>query len=55
MGGGHGGGPLVPDVEGDREDEAVGVVEVILHGSLVPNLVCGLVVDLAEVSEQCWN
>ena len=48
--GGDGGGPLVPDVEGDGEHEAVGVVEVVLHRALVPHLVSGLVVDLAEVS-----
>ena len=50
MCGGDGGGSLVPDVKGDGEDEAVGVIEVILHGALVPNLVSRFVVHLAEVS-----
>ena len=53
---------LVPDVEGHGEDEAGWVVGVVLHGALVPHLVGGLVIHLAEVtvkytmcaSERVW-
>ena len=54
VGGGHGGRSLVPNVEGDGEHEAVGVVEVIVHSASVPNLIGGLVIDLAEVSERVF-
>ena len=40
---------FVSDVERHGEDEALGVVVVVVHGPLVPNLVRGLVVHLAEV------
>ena len=55
VGGRHGGRSLVPNVEGDGEHEAVGVVEVIVHGAPVPNLIGGLVIDLAEVSERVFD
>ena len=43
---------LISNVEGYREDEALRVVVVVLHGALVPHLVSRLVVHLAEVSEE---
>ena len=54
VGGRHSGRSLVPNVEGDGEHEAVGVVEVIVHGAPVPNLIGCLVIDLAEVSERVF-
>ena len=48
--GGHNCGSLVPNVERNREHERFRVVVVIIDGSLVPNFVCSLVVDLAKVS-----
>ena len=40
---------LVSDIERHGEDEALRVVVVVVHGPLVPNLVRGLVIHLAEV------
>ena len=52
MGGGDGGGSLVSDVKGNREDKALGIVEVIIHSSLVPDLICSLIIDITEVTEK---
>ena len=50
VGGGDEGGPGVPDIEGNGEDKAVGVVVVVVDGTLVPHLVCRLVVQIGKVA-----
>ena len=52
MSGCHHGGSLVSDVNGDREDETVWIVQMILHSSLVPNFISGLVINFTEVTEK---
>ena len=50
VGCGDEGGPGVADIEGNGEDKAVWVVVVVVDGSLVPHLICCLVVQVGKVA-----